>query len=168
MKNKWKDKLTITALAVIGVVLIWNHLPYYYSNERTVDYITNHAEEHSRRMCAGYVVMAMWHGRCPIGPVVLPAYAYSKILPQIGFEEVPAEGYNPRKGDISVLPQNSRHVFGHIAVYDGKQWVSDFKQKSLFPSKAYQENGKYQVFSCFGWLALEARVDFANRLVRIG
>ena len=47
----------------------------------------------------------------------------------------------PRKGDISVLPQNHHSSFGHIAIYDGKQWVSDFKQKSPYPNSTYKENG---------------------------
>ena len=148
----WKKKIARIVLWVVVVILIWNHLPYYYSNDKTVDYITNHAETHSTHMCAGYVVMAMWSGRCPIGPIVLPAYAYNKILPQIGFDEIPLKGYSPQKGDISVLPRNSKHPFGHIAVYDGNQWVSDFKQKSLYPSKEYQANGKCQIFRATdGW-----------------
>ena len=149
---KRKKRLKITLLCIIAAILIWNHLPYYYSNDRVADYITKNAEKESRSMCAAYVVFAMWHGGCPIGPIVLPAYAYNKILPQIGFDEVSMAGYSPKKGDISVLPQNSERPFGHIAVYNGKQWVSDFAQESLYPSKAYQANGKCQIFRATdGW-----------------
>ena len=150
--NSMKKKLLKVTLTIICVILIWNHLPYYYNNDKVADYVTKNAEPKSRMMCAGYVVLAMWHGGCPIGPVVLPAYAYSKILPQMGFDEIPIKGYSPKVGDISVLPRNSRHPFGHIAVYNGKIWVSDFKQKSLYPSKAYQANGKCQIFRISdGW-----------------
>ena len=152
MKKNIKKKLIITIACILGAILIWNHLPYYYSNDRTVDYVTNHAEQHSRRMCAGYVVLAMLYGGCPVDPIVLPAYAYNKILPQMGFDEVSVKGYRPMKGDISVLPRNSKHPFGHIAVYNGKQWVSDFKQNQMLPSTAYRANGKYQIFRATdGW-----------------
>ena len=34
----------------------------------------------------------------------------------MGFEEIPSKGYKPKKGDISVLPQNEVSSFGHIAI----------------------------------------------------
>ncbi len=151
MKKKRKILLKII-IVVVAVVLIWNHLPYYYSNDRAVEYITNHAEPKSTKMCALYVMLGMWYGGCPVSCVALPAYAYEKILPQEGFQEISMNGYVPKKGDISVLPRNSKHVYGHIAVYNGKQWVSDFKQHSLFPSKAYIANGKCKIFRISdGW-----------------
>ena len=143
MKRKRIYKYT---LIIIALVLVWNHLPYYYNNDKAVDFITSHAETKSKCSCAGYVMRGLWHGGCPVSILVLPAYGYSKILPQMGFHEVSSENYSPQKGDISVLPQNSNHVFGHIAVYNGKQWVSDFKQNNLLCSKAYRANGQYQIF----------------------
>ena len=149
--KKGKNKLKKIIGCVIGVILIWNHLPYYYNNEKVTDYITKNAADTSRTMCAGYVIIAMWHGGCPIG--LVPAYAYNKILPQMGFEEISTQNYKPQKGDISVLPTNKRSVFGHIAIYNGNQWVSDFKQrKGIFPSTTYRANGKYQIFRATdGW-----------------
>lgn len=145
-----KKKKAIATICLICAILVWNHLPFYYSNDRTADYITKNVAPKSRTMCAGYVIRAMWHGGCPIG--LLPAYAYSKTLPQMGFEEIPVKGYKPIKGDISVVPSNSTHPFGHIAVYNGKQWVSDFKQSHILPSKAYKAKGKYQIFRATdGW-----------------
>ena len=148
--KKGKKKLLKVISSIICVIIIWNHLPYYYNNDKVADYITKNAAPKSRTMCAGYVIIAMWHGGCPIG--LIPAYAYNKTLPQIGFEEIPLKGYKPKKGDISVVPSNSKHPFGHIAVYNGKQWVSDFKQHHILPSRAYKANGKYQIFRATdGW-----------------
>ena len=145
-----KKKLIITLASVVAAIVIWGHLPFYYNNTKTADYATNHAAPHSRTMCAGYVIRAMWYGGCPIG--LVPAYAYNKILLQMGFVEVSTSYYTPRCGDISVLPANSYSSFGHIAIYDGKQWVSDFKQKSIYPSGAYKEVGTCQIFRISdGW-----------------
>jgi len=145
MKKKTKGII----IAII-VILIWNHLPYYYNNEKTAAYVTTHYSPKSRSMCAWYVIKAMWRGGCPIG--LVPAYAYDKTLPQMGFDEMPSEGHVPMKGDISVLPQNEKSHFGHIAVYDGKQWVSDFPQRSIYPGSAYRENGRYRIFRATdGW-----------------
>ena len=144
---KKKTKVFIIAIAVI---LIWNHLPYHYDNEKTVAYVTSHSAPQSRSMCAWYVMKAMWCGGCRVG--LIPAYAYEKTLPQMGFEEIPSKGYKPMKGDISVLPKNDCSSFGHIAIYDGKQWVSDFKQKSLYPNSTYKENGHEKIFRANdGW-----------------
>ena len=150
MKNNRRKKLIIAIISILAIILIWNHLPYHYNNEKVADYATYHAAPRSRMMCAGYVIRAMWRGGCPIG--LLPAYAYNKTLTQMGFEEIPLKGYQPMKGDISVVPANMNHPFGHIAVYNGKQWVSDFKQNNILPSKAYRANGKYQIFRATdGW-----------------
>lgn len=149
MKKKKRWKIMLVA---VGLLIVWNHIPYYYSNEKAVAYITSHAGEKSKCCCAGYVMRGLWHGGCPVSLLVLPAYGYAKTLPQMGFKEVPKEGYTPQKGDISVLPNNDKHVFGHIAVYNGTQWVSDFKQNSMLCSKTYRAIGKYQIFRATdGW-----------------
>ena len=144
-------KTIIVICCIVGVILVWNHLPYYYNNDKVTTYATNNVEPKSKTMCAGYVIEAMWHGGCPIG--LVPAYAYNKILPQMGFIEIGIDGYKPMKGDISVVPSNNTHPFGHIAIYNGKQWVSDFAQgNQILPSKAYRANGKYQIFRATdGW-----------------
>ena len=147
MKKKTKG-----IIIAISVILIWNHLPYHYCNEKAAAYVKSHSAPKSRSMCAWYVIKSMWHGGCPIG--LVPAYAYARTLPQMGFKEIPSKGnkYKPMKGDISVLPQNEESSFGHIAIYDGKQWVSDFKQKSLYPNSTYKENGHEKIFRASdGW-----------------
>jgi hypothetical protein len=143
-------KKTKAVIIIVAAVLIWNHMPYYYNNDMAVSYVTSHSAQHSRSMCAWYVIKAMWNGGCPIG--LVPAYAYDKTLPQMGFEEIPSKGYVPKKGDISVLPQNEESSFGHIAIYDGERWVSDFKQKSLYPNSTYKKNGNEKLFRADdGW-----------------
>ena len=91
--------------------------------------------------------------KCPMG--LLPAYAYAQTLPQMGFEEAATEknkDFKPTKGDIVVLPNNELHPFGHIAIFNGEQWVSDFKQKSLYPNSTYRENGHEKIFRANdGW-----------------
>lgn len=120
---------------------------FIYSNEKAVSYIKEHGASNSKSksMCAWYVMMAIRHAGCHFC-YLYPAYAYNKILPQLGFQEVSLNHYVPRKGDISVLPKNSSSPFGHIAMYDGKNWISDFKQAGIFPGKAYAKAGKYQIF----------------------
>lgn len=42
----------------------------------------------------------------------------------------PPDKYTPRKGDVVVIQSVSNHKEGHMAMYDGQQWVSDFKQQN--------------------------------------
>ena len=57
MKKKTKN-----FILAIAVILIWNHLPYHYDNEKKVAYVTSHSAPQSRSMCAWYVMKAMWCG----------------------------------------------------------------------------------------------------------
>ena len=53
--------------------------------------------------------------------------------------------FKVKKGDIIVFPAIKNHIFGHIAIWNGEQWVSDFKQKSMFPASGYRFT-KYKIF----------------------
>lgn len=131
---------------LIALYLVGCNGVYKYDNEKAVEYITEHKEQKSKCMCAWYTMKAIRNGGC-YNCYIYPAYSYNKMLVQLGFEEVFNGGnYTPLKGDISVLPRNSHSVFGHIAIYNGEKWISDFEQKSIFPGKAYSEKGEYQIY----------------------
>ena len=51
-------------------------------------------------------------------------------LMNVGFKQLPLNT-QPQVGDICVLNAVGRHIDGHIAIWNGTQWVSDFKQKGL-------------------------------------
>lgn len=67
------------------------------------------------------------------------AREYSTFLPTIGFKKVAtfpntqAHEYNPQKGDIAVYKKgtDTNHP-GHICMYDGSRWCSDFKQNNMY------------------------------------
>ena len=41
--------------------------------------------------------------------------------------------YIPQKGDIAVYQKNRNpNLPGHICMFDGRQWISDFFQRSMF------------------------------------
>jgi len=46
-------------------------------------------------------------------------------------------GYSPQKGDVAVFSGSPAHPIGHMAIYDGKQWVSDTKQSKFSPGQNY-------------------------------
>lgn len=43
-----RRKVLKVALVILTIGLIWNHLPYYYCNDKAVDYISRHAGTKSK------------------------------------------------------------------------------------------------------------------------
>lgn len=108
-----------------------------------VDYVTSHAEKKSVGACAKYVRLALNSAgiKTPNNP--RDANGYIEYLPLIGFSRYDLELTDPVKvGDIEVLPKVGSHKYGHIQVFNGKNWVSDFEQKSEFPSAQYLESAR--------------------------
>lgn len=141
-----KKKITIAALAILVLLvyfgcrsLLYNN----YSNEKAVEYLTSHAEGHSVNKCALYVRRAIGAGGCPTFLQPPSACDYDLFLPDLGFYEVSQEGYVPQKGDIVVFSAIKGHKHGHICMYDGNQWISDFKQRSMYSAGAYRYQGTH-------------------------
>jgi len=50
---------------------------------------------------------------------------------------VPLEGYQPQAGDVVVFESILEHKNGHIEIYDGNKWFSDFDQgQQMYPYRA--------------------------------
>lgn len=139
-----KRKIMKGAAIALALYLGWVFVvPHGYDAERAASYVTSHAAPHSRTMCALYVERAINAGGQPM--FILPAWAYAYVLPYAGFEEVSTQGYKPMTGDIAVFPHVKGHIWGHIAMWNGHQWVSDFKQRSIYAASAYR-NSSYRIF----------------------
>lgn len=63
---------------------------------------------------------------------------YGPYLIQKGFGVASPNGYKPKAGDIIVFDGFSGHPHGHIEMYNGHQWISDFKQNYLTPGPSYR------------------------------
>jgi type VI secretion system secreted protein VgrG len=75
------------------------------------------------------------------------AKSYGPFLIAKGFKEVPKTNSAPKKGDIVVIqPYPGGNQAGHIAMYDGGQWVSDFKQKDFWGGPGYRKNRPSHTF----------------------
>lgn len=65
---------------------------------------------------------------------------YDTYLPTLGFNDVQTSNYIPLTGDIIVMEAFGTHVHGHIQMYNGSQWVSDFYQRDFWPGSSYRTN----------------------------
>lgn len=137
--------LLITIIIVVTTSYIGCKKILYndYSNKKAVEYLTSHAESRSINSCALYVRRAISAGGCPTFLQPPSACDYEQFLPDLGFSKIDAEGYTPQTGDIVVFSAIKGHRHGHICMYNGKQWVSDFKQKSMYSASAYRSDGTH-------------------------
>lgn len=93
-------------------------------------YATRRARSGSTGYCAQYVRLALENGggyKSPPTPRE-SAYMYvsNNLLVKIGFTEISASA-TPQVGDVAVIMGNAKSKHGHICIYNGKLWVSDFK-----------------------------------------
>lgn len=115
-----------------------------YDGFSAANYADSHAELESKGRCALCVRRAIeWGG------VSLMHTAQAKdmgcALLDAGFYKISSP---PRKGDVIVIQPAPGHPDGHAAMYDGSQWVSDFKQMhGFYPGPSYRKSKpEYQIY----------------------
>lgn len=83
--------------------------------------------------CAKYVRSYLMAAGYPLSGWPVAAADYINYLPKYGFTQVPgkASQISPEVGDISITQRFGNHKYGHIAIWNGSNWVSDFKQNSV-------------------------------------
>jgi len=99
---------------------------------KAADYLIANAYKKSKNICAKFVADALEHGGFSFERQG-SAYMYHSngILKKIGYNEI-SKPSSFQVGDITVTENNKAHQHGHIALWVGNQWISDFKQKSEF------------------------------------
>ena len=134
--------ILLVALAMCGLLYLrsceWNP-------EKAAEYVTKNAENKSVGLCAKNVRKGIIAGGIPLYQGG-DAWSYKYLLPILGFKEI--EDVNDKKvGDIVVFQPIGKRYFGHIAMWNGKQWVSDFKQRSIIVHSDYRKDGcEYSIF----------------------
>ena len=116
-----------------------------WSPEAAARYATEHAEKKSVGMCALYVRKAIMTGGIPIY-MGGDAWCYKYTLPILNFHQVGKKSER-EVGDIVVFQPIGGRRFGHIAIWNGSQWVSDFKQRNLIVHSDYLNDGcEYAIY----------------------
>ncbi|HTH62939.1 MAG TPA: CHAP domain-containing protein [Paraburkholderia sp.] len=101
-----------------------------------VRHLQSHAEAASRGHCARYVRNAIERGGIKLKRTQ-SARNYGPSLLDAGFHDV--TGRAPLKGDVIVIQAIPGHPDGHMAMYDGQIWISDFRQRNgVYPGQSYR------------------------------
>lgn len=127
--------ISILIFVVVAVVCLLYLRHCEWSPEEAARYATEHAEKKSVGMCALYVRNAIIAGGIPLY-VGGDAWSYKYMLPILNFHQVGKETER-EVGDIVVFQPIGGRKYGHITIWNGKQWVSDFKQRNLIVHSDY-------------------------------
>lgn len=115
------------------------------------DYLIAHATN-GKGKCWKYVKRALVKGGLPNNGII-PAADAGPYLEKNGFKCIYTgynEGHNgtnygqPCLGDITVFEKSSGHDFGHIDMWCGSNWISDFVQNGNWVSGKYK--GRFTVW----------------------
>ena len=121
MNNSMNGSMNTVPSNIKGTVSNWD-------KEASINNINNSANNNSTGYCARYVSNSLSAGGLNVGR------GHAKDMPNnlinAGFAQLPLNT-TPLKGDIVVLNPTGKHSYGHIAIWNGNQWVSDFKQKNI-------------------------------------
>lgn len=108
-----------------------------WNKSAAVDYLVKHVEPHSKGHCAKYTRLAIAAGGIQLIQT-MSAKDYGSSLLKAGFTALPPST-KPEKGDVVVIqPYPGGLQYGHMAMYDGKTWYSDFKQRDMYPGPGYR------------------------------
>lgn len=91
------------------------------------------AHSRSQGRCALYVRRALQAAGYEFTPNVSAyQYATNGTLAQAGFKKI-SNNSTPQVGDVVVYHRTAKNPHGHIQIYNGYQWVSDFRQDKMSP-----------------------------------
>ena len=126
--------------------------------DKALEFLEKNAEPHSTKQCGRYVGKALNAGGFNIRSFNRDAYLfyYDKLLVNAGFkiiEELNNKSVQDlndyyseqQRGVILVILNNTNHTYGHICMYNGTKWISDFVQDSMVP---YTQDPK-ELLHCF-------------------
>jgi hypothetical protein len=103
----------------------------------TVSYLDSHAGATDNGKCLTSIQLALEAGglpllKCPAtnGSSSNWAGQCSPALHADGFTSLGSSDSSPQAGDVVVITHTTGNQIGHIAMYDGSSWVSDFVQSN--------------------------------------
>jgi len=102
------------------------------------DFLQGISSSTSSKKCAKSIRLALESAGARFQSHPVAAADWGNTLMKIGYRQINPKFDAPREGDIYIIDRTGKHVYGHIAGFTGKQWVSDFRQKSY---DVYNEKG---------------------------
>lgn len=117
-----------------------------WDKNAAISHINAKAGTNSKRQCAKYTREAIEAGGIKIGSTYF-AKDYGRLLENAGFSKV-WPGETIRAGDVVVIQSFPGNDAGHMAMFNGAIWVSDFRQRAdIYPGPGYRKyQPAYQIY----------------------
>jgi hypothetical protein len=121
-----------------------------------VSWARRNAHSRSQGDCALYVRRALGEG----GNLAVfktgrgHAYQFGTALTQAGFTRIHSGTYSSaseqlaglRPGDVVVFQRVAGHPYGHVAIYDGQWWISDYVQRTMSSNPQNYQGGSFAIY----------------------
>ena len=131
--------------------------------EKAIQYLEEHLQPEATEECGTYVGNALNAAGFNIRTTNRYAYLfyYDDLLINAGFSIIGNLSDIPvfERGDIMVNLNTTLHKDGHICMYNGSKWLSDFAQKSIYTYSneldiptyffRYQKNASVEKCECY-------------------
>ncbi|NEY28090.1 C40 family peptidase [Escherichia coli] len=110
-----------------------------WNKNKASSYARWHAGSSSSDNCAMFVRQAIEAGGLNIGRTG-EAKDYASLLESAGFRSI-GSGETPQEGDVVVIqPYPGGRPEGHMAIFDGTNWFSDFQQRDMWGGPGYRSH----------------------------
>ncbi|MCL9643794.1 MULTISPECIES: hypothetical protein [Rahnella] len=108
-----------------------------WNRDAAVSHIRTHASGGSLSRCAEYTRQAIEAGGTTLDRTA-NAKDYGAPLERAGFRELP-RGSTLQPGDVAIIqPYTGGNPSGHMTMFDGTTWYSDFRQRTMYPGGGYR------------------------------
>lgn len=108
-----------------------------WDKKKAIEHLNCHAQGSSLGHCARYTRLAIEAGGLTLTQT-RSAKDYGPSLIAVGFLKFMADPGTYLEGDVVVIDGFAAAPDGHMAMFNGSIWVSDFKQRTLYPGPDYR------------------------------
>jgi hypothetical protein len=118
------------------------------NREKLASWMDAHALAYSSHHCALFCRLGMEAAGMSTAdrPLSGDAADYGPFLLRHGARVVPLNSYTPQVGDTVIFDKTAQHPNGHMEMYDGHHWVSDFMQHSFSPYRDAASTPSFTIY----------------------
>ena len=118
------------------------------NREKLASWMDAHALAYSSHHCALFCRLGMEAAGMSTAdrPLSGDAADYGPFLLRHGAHVVPLNSYTPQVGDTVIFDKTAQHPNGHMEMYDGHHWVSDFMQHSFSPYRDAASTPSFTIY----------------------
>jgi len=133
---------------LVGDVAVPSNAGGTLNKTQLSDWMDAHALSRSSHHCAMYCRLGMEAAGLDTSdrPQSGDAGDYGPFLMRHGAQTVPPDSYVPQVGDVVVFNKTDQHPNGHIEMYDGQHWVSDFMQNKFSPYRDEMSTPPFTIY----------------------